>query len=325
MDLLIGEPLETDVVQWLSSRHSVRFVPELAQDPQEFLDALHNVRGAILPATVALHSQALRRAPHLRAIGRISGGAENIDLDACHRLGVEVVRSPTATAQAEAEFAIGAVLSLLRRVPVLTADGAQVGRELGASVVGLIGMPPAAKAIATMLTGFGCRVVGYDPSLHASDSLWERWRITPLGLRELLEAADAVCVQLRYYSRYRGLLGDRLLPYSRPDQVMVSLTHSGVFDLQSLANALRSGRLAAAWLDSLEPGALEVGEPLHGVENLQITPRLASTTRESRLRSAWSVARRLDELLSMAPTAPRDFRPTSPGVPTDLAGGPGSR
>jgi hypothetical protein len=36
--------------------------------------------------------------------------------------------------------------------------------------------------------------------------VWERWRVTSLGLRELLECSDAVCVQLSYFSRYQGLL-----------------------------------------------------------------------------------------------------------------------
>ena len=77
-------------------------------------------------------------------------------------------------------------------------------------------------------------------------------------------------------------------------------------------------------LDSLEPGALDEGRPLHGIGNLQITPRLASTTRESRLRSAWAVARRIDELLMATPVAPPEFRPTAPGEPLDLAAEPES-
>jgi phosphoglycerate dehydrogenase-like enzyme len=103
--------------------------------------------------------------------------------------------------------------------------------------------------------------------------------------------------------------------------VIVSIAHSALFDEASLAEALTGGRLAAAWLDSLEPGALDQGRPLHGIENLQITPRVASTTRESRLRSAWAVARRIDEMLGAA-NAAGSFKATSPGEPVDLASEP---
>lgn len=319
MDILIIEPLENEVMQWLAERHSVRYAPELAREPREFRQALYNVRALILPSFVAVDGAALHYAPVLRGIGRVSGGAENVDLDACSRAGIEVVRSATATAQAEAEFMIGAMLSLLRRVPVEGADGMLVGRELGACTVGLIGMPPAAKAMAQMLSGFGSRMVGYDPSLHATDGVWERWRVAPLGLRELLETSDAVCVQLNYFSRYQGLLGERFLPYCKPSQVMVSISHSGVFNERALADVLISGRLSACWLDSVEPGALDEGRPLKGMDTLQVTPRVASTTRESRLRSSWAVAKRIDELLQATPPAPREFRTTDPGVPIDLA------
>ena len=233
-----------------------------------------------------------------------------------------MVRSLTASAQAEAEFMIGALLSMLRRVPVVGSDGMLVGRELGAATVGLIGMPPAARSMSQLLGAFGSKVVGYDPSLHATDTVWERWRVRPMGLRELLEVCDAVCVQLTYFSRYQGLLGDRFLPFCKPNQVIVSTAHSALFDEKALADVLASGRVAAAWLDSLEPGALDSGRPLAGISTLQITPRVASTTRESRLRSAWAVARRIDELLATAPQPQREFRPTEPGVTTDLADGP---
>lgn len=318
MDLLIVEPIEAEVMQWLDARHPVRYAPELAHDPRLFRQALYGVRAVILPPSVALDAQTLQQAPLLRAVGRVSSGPENIDLEACSRAGVEVVRSLTASAQAEAEFMIGALLSLLRRVPIVGSDGLLVGRELGAATVGLIGMAPAARAMAQLLGAFGSRVVGYDPALHAADGVWERWRVRPIGLRDLLERSDAVCVQLTYFSRYQRLLGDRFLPYCKPNQVLVSIAHSAVFDEAVLADVLTSGRMAGAWLDSLEPGALDEGRPLAGVETLQVTPRVASTTRESRLRSSWTVVQRIDELLSLTP-ALREFKATGPIVPLDLA------
>jgi len=319
MDLLIVDTLEAEVMQWLSERHRTVHAPELAFDPRAFRQALYNVSAMIVPSTVTLDAQALHNAPVLQAVGRISAGAENIDLEACARADVEVVRSFTATAEAEAEFMIGALLSLLRRVPVAGPDGTLVGRELGSATVGLIGMAPAARAMAKMLGGFGSRVVGYDPSLHESDAVWERWHVAPLSLRLLLMQSDAVCVQLNYFSRYHGLLGERFLSFCKPDQVLVSTAHSGLFDESALAAALTTGRLAAVWLDSLEPGALDEGRPLYGIETLQVTPRVASTTRESRRRSAWAVARRIDEVLSERVSDFRELKPLSPVGAADLA------
>lgn len=304
MDVLIVEPLEPEVMQWLADRRTVRYAPELARDGRALRQALFNVRAMIVPPSVALDSQVLHFAPLLRAVGRLSAGAENIDLEACARAGVEVVRATSASASAEAEFMTGALLAMLRRVPVVNAEGLLVGRELGGCTVGLVGMVPAARAMAQLLSVFGSRVIGYDPSVHASDSVWNRWRIEHSSLKDLVQQSDAVCVQLAYFSRYRGLMGERVLPDCKENQVIVSVTHSSVFDEAALAQVLRSGRVAAAWMDGLEPGAMDPGRPLHGIQTIQVTPRVASTTRESRIRSAWSVARRIDELLA-APSPAR--------------------
>jgi D-3-phosphoglycerate dehydrogenase / 2-oxoglutarate reductase len=319
MDILIVEPLEPEVMQWLAERHAVHYAPELARDTRALRQALFNVRALITPPSVAIDAGLLHYAPVLRAVGRLSAGAENVDLDACGRCNVEVVRSITASAVAEAEFMIGALLALLRRVPVVSADGMRVGRELGGATIGMVGMVPSARALAQLLQAFGASVVGYDPAVHASDPVWARWGVAPMALRQLSEVSDGVCVQLSYFSRYHGLIGERFLPYCKPNQVMVSIAPSSLFDETALADVLGTGRMAAAWFDSLEPGALDEGRPLSDVDNLQVTPRVASTTRESRVRAAWAVARRVDELLTatIAPKRP-DFKPSAPSAPIDF-------
>lgn len=312
MSLLIVEPLEAEVMQWLSERHALRYAPELAADLPALRGALHQVQGLLLPPSVPLDFALLRAAPKLRVVGRMSAGLENIDLEACRGANVEVVRSLTATANAEAEFIIGALLALLRRVPVQASDGMLVGRELGCATIGLIGMSPASRMLAQLLPAFGTRVIGYDPSLHQNEPLWAQWGIEPVPLRELMESSDGVSVQLSYFLRYRGLIGERVLSFAKPGQVLVSVGHSALFDELALAQAMSSGRILAAWFDSLEPGLLDPGRPLHGLAGLQVTPRLASTTRESRVRAAWGVARRMDELLVAPPQATADFRATYP-------------
>ena len=301
MTVLILEPLEADVVQWLAERHDARFAPELVGDFDALVEALQGVRALVAPPEVCIDAALLRRARALRAIGRASGGAENIDVEACRKAGVEVVRSQASTASAEAEFAIGALLSLLRRLPIEGTDGLMVGRELGCATVGILGLTPTARVLTQLLQAFGSRVIGYDPSMHPSDGTWLRWGIEPVSLQELLESSDGLVLLLPYFERYRGLVGERHLETAKPGQILVGLSQSGLVDEGALARALRSGRLRAAWFDSLEPGWLETGRPLHGVGTLQVTPRLAGTTRESRVRAAWAVARGIDELLAARP------------------------
>lgn len=321
MDVLIVEPLDPDVLNWLAARHAVQYAPELAQQPHAFRETLVRVRSVIIPPSVALDAAALQRAPQLRIVGRLSAGAENIDIDACARAGIEVVRPASASAAAEAEFVIGALLQMLRRVPIISEDGLLVGRELGGLAVGLVGMTATVKPLQQLLQAFGARIVGYDPGVHASDPIWARSGVEPVGLQELLQGSDAVCVLLTYYPRFAGLFGDRLLTECKLNQVLVSLGHSSLFNEMALAQALREGPLAAAWFDSLEPGALDPGRPLRHIDTLQVTPRVSATTQQSRVRSAWAVARRIDELLLSVPPR-RSFRQTLPGEFAGLEDGP---
>ncbi|MFN3859936.1 MAG: NAD(P)-dependent oxidoreductase [Roseateles sp.] len=300
MTVLILEPLEADVVQWLAERHDARFAPELVGDAEALAAALVRARALVAPPQVRIDAELLRAARQLRAIGRASGGSENIDVEACRQAGVEVVRSQSSTASAEAEFAIGALLSLLRRLPVEGSDGLRVGRELGCATVGLLGLTPAARVIAQLLQTFGTRVIGYDPGCHPSDAIWARWGIEAVGLKELVQHSDGLVLLLPYFDRFRGLLGARQLAQGRSGQVWVVLSQSGLVDDAALARALRGGQVLAAWFDCLEPGWLEAGQPLHGLGNVQVTPRLAGTTRESRVRAAWAVARAIDALLTQA-------------------------
>lgn len=317
MDVLIVEPVAAEVERWLSARHVVRLAPELATDPAGFRLALTKARAAILPPSVALDADALWHAPHLRVVGRLSAGVENIDMDACARAGVEVARAGGASAAAEAEFVVGAMLALLRRVPIINEEGLLVGRELGGCVVGLVGATPTMGQLAQLLSAFGAQVLGYDPGVHAEDPSWAQAGVRPVGLLQLMQDSDAVCVLLNHYQRYNGLFGRRVLGAAKPDQVIVSLAFSQLFDEAALAEALRSGQLAAAWLDSVEPGALDAGRPLCHLDTLQVTPRVAGTTKESRLRCAWAVALRIDDILRAAPP-----RSALSAAPPDRSAGP---
>ena len=132
---------------------------------------------------------------------------------------------------------IGAMLSLLRRVPVRGSDGSLVGRELGGATVGLVGMPPAARTMAQLLAALRRRsIVGYDPSLHASDPSWDRlarrrrwacarWSSAPTccACSSTTSAATTACS------------ASGSCRHCKPNQVVVSTAHSALFDEVALA------------------------------------------------------------------------------------------
>ena len=318
MAVLVVETLPPQVLDWLDQRHGVIEAPALASDPAGLRLALAGAQAAVLPPQLALDALTLESARRLRALARLSGGTEGLDLAACRQQRIEIVLPEDAAVAAEAEFVLGALLQLLRRLPVSDHDGAAVGRELGAATVGLLGLGPTAEALARLLKPMGAGLLGYDPIRPVTDPAWASAGVAPVGLGELFARSDALCVLLAWSSRHEGLIGERLLALSKPGQVVVSLSHGRLFDLPALGQALASGRLTGAWLDRLEPGLMDPGMPLSGLPSLTVTPCLAGRTREARLRAAWEVARRIDRLLAGDAAG---FSPLSAGGRAGPAGG----
>ena len=321
MHILLLEDLASDARQWLASRHSVDYLPELADDPEALAARLGDVDALVVPSRFKINSALLDMAPRLVAIARIHDGTDNVDFEACQRRGVRVIQASTATVRASAEYLLSSLLSLYRHGahPHVFNQRAPLGREVNDSVVALLGMAPPAQMLATMLVPLGARVVGYDPAVHRSAELWRRLGVQPMGLAEMLEIADAVSVQLAYATRYRGLVGERVLAACKPGQLWTSIARPSVFDLEALAAALRSGAIGAFLMDSDDDTLAENHSPLRGLLNLRITPRVAPLTQESQLRGSWYLADRLHETLVLADADHRQVTPPPISRPAPLA------
>ena len=306
MEILLLERLIPEAQAWLEARHQLAYRPELAQDPIALRKQLYNVQALVLPRKLPVTREFLDFAPVLRAVARMHVGTDNTDLEACRERRIRVLQAVNAHVRSNAEYLLAGLLLLYRRAIGSALKGdrhapATLGRELHGSTVGILGLEPSAHALAMMLDALGVKLIGYDPAVHHSASTWQRLRIQPVGLHDLMAQADAVTVQVLYASRYEHFIDDKVLAHCKPGQVWTGTTRSSIFDQEALARALSDGRIEAAMLDGGEPGFAARGTALAAQKNLYLTPRLGSYTRESRVRASWYVAQRLHETL----TSPR--------------------
>ena len=102
-----------------------------------------------------------------------------------------------------------------------------------------------------------------------------------------------------YATRYRGLVGERILAACKPGQLWTSINRPSLFDLDALAEAVRTRRIGALMLDSDDDELHAPDSPLKGLSNVCITPRLAPYTHESQLRGSWYLVDRIHETLMM--------------------------
>lgn len=303
MEILLLERLFPEAQAWLEARHRIAYRPELAQDPVALRSQLYNVQALVLPRKLPVTRDFLDFAPVLRALARMHADTDNTDLEACRERRIRVIQAGSAHVRSNAEYLLASLLLLYRRGIGDSLRGerhapATLQRELYGSTVGIVGLAPSGQALAMMLGALGVKLIGYDPAVHHTASTWQRLRIRPVGLQELMAQADAVSVQVLYASRYRGFINDQVLAHCKPGQLWVGTTRSNLFDAEALARALADGRIEAAVLDGAEAGFASRGTPLHDLQNLHLTPRLGAYTRESRVRASWHVAQRLHETLS---------------------------
>ena len=302
VDILLLDALVPEAMAWLETRHSVEYRPELAEDLVALRKVAYKTKGIVFPRKTVVTREFLDFLPKLKALGRLHTGTDNTDLEACRELDVKVIHASSANVRSNAEYLLGSLL-LLYRQGIVSAlmerrhPPGQMGRELHGSTIGIMGLAPTAHTLAGMLTGLGVRLVGYDPAVHYTAPIWERLRIQPVSLPELMSQADAVSVQMLYAARFKGFFNHKLLATCKRHQLWVSVSRSDLFDEGALAAALCDGRIEACILDGAEASFLRDSSPLHGLKNLFVTPRLASQTREARLRSSWYVAHRMHEAI----------------------------
>lgn len=329
MEILLLERLVPEALAWLESRHSVEYRPELAADPAALRKAVYKAEAVVLPRKVPVTREFLDFAPRLRAVARMHVGTDNTDLEACRDRQIRVIQASTATVRSNAEYLLASLLLLYRRGigSALIGDrhaDIRLGREINGSVVGILGLAPAAHALALMLTSLGARLIGYDPAVHHTAPIWQRLGVQPVSLSDLMSRSDGVSVQVMYASRYQGFINDKVLAHCKPGQLWAGISRSALFEPHAFAQALTDGRIEACMLDGAEAGFASRGTPLHERENLFLTPRIGSHTREARLRSSWYVAHRVHEALSATRMSTLDSLTSAP-MELEPAGGGSSR
>ena len=317
MDILLLDALVPEAMAWLETRHSVEYRPELADDMGVLRKAAYKSRGIVFPRQTVVTREFLDFMPKLKAVGRLHVGTDNTDLEACKERGIKVIHASSANVRSNAEYLLSSLLLLYRRGVVSALMGkrhpsTQMGRELHGSTVGILGLAPTAHTLAGMLTGLGVRLIGYDPAVHHTAPIWERLRIQPVTLTELVSQSDAVSVQMLYAARFRSFVNDKLLAACKHGQLWVGISRSALFEETALAAALCDGRIEACILDGAEDNFTREGSPVRGLKNLFITPRLGSHTREARLRSSWYVAHRMHEAIMAGQQRSADSIPSEP-------------
>ena len=233
---------------------------------------------------VAVSGAVLRAAKRLKLLHKWGVGVDNLDIEAARELGIKVARTTGSNSVAVAEFTIGLMICALRHIPH-GHFGLQNGRWqnwrgqspflLSGKTVGLVGFGSIGKAVARLLSGFGCAVL-YNKPHRLTGGEEKEHRVGYAELPELLARSDVVSLHCPLTPTTSGLIDRAALTSMKSTAVLINVARGGVVAEPDLVWALRSRVIHAAAVDVYEIEPLPADSPLLHIDNLTLTPHLGA-------------------------------------------------
>ncbi|WP_405773964.1 2-hydroxyacid dehydrogenase [Streptomyces sp. NBC_00859] len=270
-------------------------VREASGTQEQIIEAL---RGATVCVTqmAPFTDRVFDACPDLRMVAVSRGGPVNVDLGAATRHGVCVSFAPGRNAPAAAEFAVGLMLTAMRRITTADAElkrGTwrgdfyaydEAGIELDGATVGLVGYGAIGRIVARVLRAFGAHVLVADPYTDPVAARTDSVELVELD--QLLRRSSVVSLHARLTPETQHLIDAEKLALLPEGAVLVNSARGGLLDYAPLPALLRSGSIGALALDvyDVEPPPAEW--QLHSVPNVVTAPHLAGATRQTAHRAA---------------------------------------
>ncbi|MGL6226906.1 MAG: 2-hydroxyacid dehydrogenase [Thermoguttaceae bacterium] len=245
----------------------------------------------------------IEEATRLKYIGVLRSGVENVDVQTATQRGIKVLNTPGRNARAVAECTLGLILTEIRNLArshaalkqgMWTRDFPNKAEipELLDRTVGLIGFGAIARLVARFLTGFGAKIIAYDPFVQG-----ETGSVEMVDLPTLLKRSDIISMHARYSKETHHLLGPKELAMLKPNVVIVNTARSGLIDEEALIEVLQNQSIMGAALDVFDEEPLPIGHPFFSLENVTITPHLAGSTVDAFRNSPKLMCSHLQRLL----------------------------
>jgi D-3-phosphoglycerate dehydrogenase / 2-oxoglutarate reductase len=262
----------------------VRYRPTDKLAEGQLLEEVASVNGWIAGLEL-IDRPLIAGAPHLRVIARYGVGTENVDIPAATEHGIVVTNTPGANCASVAELTIGFLFILARRI--VEADRAVRGglwpridgRGVRGARVGLVGMGAIGKEVAVRALALGCRVAAFDPCMD--ESFAATHGVESVALGELLATSDFVSLHAPSTPETRQLVGGVFLKSMKPGSFLINTARGDLVDERALADAIRSGHIAGAALDTLCSEPPEQAAALLRMDNVVVTPHMGAHSEDA--------------------------------------------
>jgi D-3-phosphoglycerate dehydrogenase len=288
----------------LEALESIADIIEIRADtPAEFASGVAEVDAIITSWGLRIDRQVIEALKNCVVIGVGSVGVDMVDIEAATAAGLVVTNVPDVFIEEVADHAMMLLLDVARMTPLMT----RMAREgswyqarpilshsprLFGQTLGLYAFGNVARCTARRAKAFGMRVIAFDP--YVSELEITAAGVEPVGFGELLERSDFLSIHAPHNAETEHAIDADALARMKPTAAVINTARGPIIDELALIEALRAGTIAGAGLDVLEQEPPATDNPLLTMDNVVMTPHVASaTTRmrpETRRRAAREVA-----------------------------------
>jgi D-lactate dehydrogenase len=194
----------------------------------------------------------------IRLIALRCAGFNNVDIEAAKRLKLGVTRVPVYSPYAVAEHAAALLLALNRKIHRafnrvrefnFSLNGL-MGFDLHGKTAGIVGTGRIGRVLAEILSGFGMKVLAYDPFPARK---WAKQNgVEYVDLRILAKKSDVISLHVPLTPKTRHIIRRQTLEIMKPGVILINVSRGALIDTPALISALKNGRLGGVALDVYE-------------------------------------------------------------------------
>lgn len=293
--VLITERIAQEGIDAITSKgYNVDVRLDLTEDA--LIDIIEPYDALVIRSATKITSRLLDAAKNLKIIGRAGVTVDNIDLDAAAEHGVIVCNAPTSNIISAAEHTMALMLAAARHVAQAN-ESMHAGKwerhefqgiELYGKTLAIFGLGRVGSAVATRAAAFGMRLIAYDPYCspeRAGELDVELYE----DMNDVIKEADIITVHLPRTSDTLGMFTAKEFAAMKNGVILINSARGGIYDVDSLADFVAAGKIAAAAIDIFEEEPC-TSSPLHELDNVILTPHISAVTKEAQINAGCQIA-----------------------------------
>lgn len=248
----------------------------------------------------------MKAAKNLKLIAVTATGYNNVDIEEANRRGIKVANVRDYSTESVAQYTIASILSLMMNLNRYD-KAVKAGEWEGSSVftllkypvmgmqgkkIGIVGYGAIGKHVGEMVKALGMEfVVAKRPGATYDDP-------SRVDFNEVLKTVDVLCIHCPLSEETKNLISTRELDMMKKGAIIVNPARGGIIDEAALVEELKKGKLGGVALDVLETEPPVERSPLFDFDNVLVTPHIAWSTFESRMRLLEGVRKNIEDFKS---------------------------